>query len=392
MKKNLICLAFGGLGIGITEFVMMGLLPDIARSLQIPIPTAGHLISAYAMGVVVGAPILVLFTGGYPPKKLLMFFMALFTVFNSLSALANSYHLLMITRFLSGLPHGAFFGIGAVVANRIAEEGKKSQAVSIMFAGLTVANLIGVPLGTFIGHHFAWNYTFGLIALIGGITIISIYSWLPELPASPQKGIRQELGLFKHKDVWLTLLIISVGFGGVFCWISYIAPLLINVSGFKPANISYIMALAGLGMCVGNIVGGRLADKYSPVKVTLFVTFVMAIALLLVHYTATFEIAALIMTFITGAVAFAAVPPIQMLIIIFARGSEELAAAASQAAFNIANALGAYLGGLPLIFGYGYTSPELVGVAMSLFGVGIVALLIKSSISGPEVGRLPPPL
>ncbi len=356
----------------------MGLLPDIADNLKISIPMAGHLISAYALGVVVGAPILVLFTGGHPPKKLLIAFMVMFTIFNFLSAFAFNYHTLLLTRFLSGLPHGAFFGVGAVVASRIAEKGKESQAISTMFAGLTVANLIGVPIGTYIGHHLGWNYPFILITLIGIATITSIYFWLPDLEAPVKKSIKQQIVLFKNKSFWLVMLIISIGFGGLFCWISYIAPLLIHVAGFSPSSISYIMALAGLGMCVGNIIGGRIADAYSPVKATLVVLIFMAITLLIIYYTATSQTLSLVMTFVAGAAAFAAVSPVQMLIIVLSKGSEELAAAMSQAAFNTSNALGAYLGGLPLVLGFSYSSPELVGVFMSLFGIATVMVLIKT--------------
>lgn len=377
MKKALFSLAIGGLGIGITEFVIMGLLPDIASNLNITIPEAGHLISAYAMGVVIGAPVLVLIAGNYPPKKLLIFLMLLFTLFNSLSAFATNYHLLLLTRFLSGLPHGAFFGVGAVVASRMAKKGKESQAVAVMFSGLTVANLAGVPLATYIGHHYSWHYTFALIGLVGVLTIISIKLWLPALPAPQNKKVRHELVFFKRLDAWLIILIIAIGFGGLFTWISYIAPLLIEVAHFSPNSVSYIMALAGLGMFVGNIIGGKLSDKYSPNKTAVGLLLAMACSLLVVHYTASSQPITLIMTFITGLFSFALGSPIQMLMINTAKGAEMLAAAVSQASFNIANALGAFLGGLPLVYGASYTSPELVGVAMSVIGAAIAGILLS---------------
>jgi DHA1 family arabinose polymer transporter-like MFS transporter len=376
MKKSLLALMFGGLGIGITEFVMMGLLPDLALNLKISIPQAGYLIAIYAMGVVIGAPLLILATGKYPPKKLLIFLMVLFTVFNASSAFAPDYHLLLLTRFLSGLPHGAFFGVGAVVASRIAEKGKESQAISIMFAGLTFANLAGVPLGTFIGHNYLWRYTFILIALVGIITIASLKAWLPVLKATESKNLKDELAFFSHIDSWLIILIIAIGTGGLFSWISYIAPLLTEVTHFNANLIPYIMALAGLGMVVGNIMGGKLADKYSPVNAVMVLLFVMTVSLVVIHFTAQYKILSLIMTFVTGATSFAIVSPIQMLMINSSKGSEMLASSISQACFNIGNALGAFLGGLPIVFGFAYNTPELVGATMTCLGAMIVGLLI----------------
>lgn len=377
MNKQLFSLTLGGLGIGITEFVIMGLLPDIATGLNISIPTAGHLISAYALGVVVGAPLLVIFAASQPPEKLLTILMIMFTVFNLSSAFAPNYHLLLLTRFLSGLPHGAFFGVGAVVASKIAERGREAVAVSMMFAGLTLANLIGVPIGTYIGHNYSWHYTFILIGLVGLATILAINYWLPEIKPNPKRSIANELSYLKHLDAWLIIAIIAIGTGGLFCWISYIAPMLIYVSKFSHNSISYIMAFAGLGMCVGNLLGGKLADRYKPAIATLIILIIMAMCLILVHFCATNQPLTLVMTFLTGAASFAVIAPIQMLVITSAKGSEMLAAAVSQASFNLANALGAYLGGLPIVFGFGYTSPELIGVMMAFVGAGVVLLLIK---------------
>lgn len=377
MDSRLISLTLGGLGIGITEFVIMGLLPDIASNLHVTIPEAGHFISAYALGVVVGAPLLVAFSNKIQPKKLLILLMMMFTVFNLSSAFANNYYALILTRFLSGLPHGAFFGVGAVVASRIAKPGKESQAVAQMFAGLTVANLIGVPIGTYIGHNFSWHYTFILIALVGMITVFSINKWLPEVPQKSAKNIRSQFSYLKHLNSWLIILIIAIGTGGLFCWISYIAPLLIHVSKFDPNDVSYLMAFAGLGMCVGNFMGGKLSDKFGPAYATCIVLIFMTISLVMVYFLAEYKVATIIMTFVTGMAAFGTAAPIQILVISSAKGSEMLAAAISQASFNLANALGAYLGGLPLVYGFGYTSPELVGIAMAALGIFFALVLIK---------------
>ncbi len=214
MNKRLLSLAIGGFGIGMTEFVMMGILPDIASSLDISIPKAGHFISAYALGVVVGAPLMIAIAGKYPPKKVLMALMLFFTIGNGLSAFAGDYYTLMATRFLSGLPHGAFFGVGAVVAGRLARKGREARAVSMMFAGLTIANIIGVPLGTYIGHHINWRYTFVIVTGIGVITVTALHFWLPFLSAAGSSGFLNELKLFKRLKPWLIVWLTTIGTGG----------------------------------------------------------------------------------------------------------------------------------------------------------------------------------
>lgn len=377
MKKSLITLTLGGLGIGITEFVMMGLLPDIAKDLNISIPQAGHLISSYALGVVVGAPVLVAIAGSYPPKKILLALMVMFTAFNALSAFSPDYITMLAARFLAGLPHGAFFGVGSVVASRIAGKGKEAQAVSLMFAGLTIANVIGVPLGTYIGHHYSWRYTFVIIVIVGLITLLSLKLWMPNLSATKDRDLKKELAFFKLPEAWLIILMIAIGTGGLFSWYSYIAPLLTDVSGFSPDSITYILVLAGLGMLVGNFIGGKLADRFSPAKASVSLLIAMAIALFIVHYISGNQVLSLVITFVTGAVAFALAAPIQMLMINTAKGSEMIAASVSQASFNIGNALGAFLGGLPLAAGYDYTSPVWVGTVMALTGALFAWMLIS---------------
>jgi len=379
INKNLLPLTLGGLGIGITEFVMMGLLPDIAKDLAVTIPEAGHLISAYALGVVIGAPLLVIIAGKYPPKKILIALMVLFTVFNAFSAFAPNFNTLFIARLLSGLPHGAFFGVGSVVASRIAAKGKAAQAISLMFAGLTIANVIGVPLGTFIGHHFSWRFSFAIVVLVGILTLWSLKAWLPALPASENRDLKKELSFFKKQDAWLIIFMISIGTGGLFTWYSYIAPLMTEVAGFSANNVTYILMLAGLGMMAGNFFGGYLADRFSPAKASAALLIVMVVTLVIVHYVSFNPIMALIMTFVTGAVSFALAAPIQMLMITTAKGSEMIAAAVSQASFNIGNALGAYFGGLPLVYGFDYTSPAVVGAMMALVGALFSCWLIKNN-------------
>ena len=376
MKKSLIALSFGGLTIGITEFVMMGLLPDIAADLSVSIPTAGYLISAYALGVVIGAPTLVLMTRNYPPKKILLLLAAMLTLFNALSIIAPNYELLFVSRLLSGLPHGAFFGVGAVVASRLAAKGKEAQAISIMFAGLTLANLIGVPIGTYIGQHFSWRYSFALVAIIGLITFVALIFWMPVLESGKKESIKSQLSFFQNATAWYIILITAIGFGGLFCWISYIAPLLTDISGFASENVSTILILAGFGMVVGNFLGAKLADKYSPAKIILILLLVMALDLSLVLFGSSNQLVSLILVFFTGCISFSVVAPIQMLMIQVSTGAEMIASAALQASFNIGNALGAFLGGIPLVMGYDFTSPNFVGLLMALTGAFITTLLI----------------
>lgn len=377
MKKSLLPLTLGGLGIGTTEFVMMGMLPDVAKEFGTSIPVAGHLISAYALGVVIGAPLLVALSGNYPPKKILTALMVMFTIFNSCSAFAPNHEFLLFSRLLAGLPHGAFFGVGSVVASRLAEKGKQARAISTMFAGLTVANLLTVPLGTYVAHHISWRLTFGIIAAIGLVTLLFIQLWLPKLRAKRSGSIKSQMAFFTKKEAWLIILLTAIGTGGLFAWISYIAPLMTEVSGFSASTVPYVLILAGLGMVVGNVFGGRLADKVAPVKACILLFSAMALALVIIFFVSENKILSLVMTFLTGALSMAIGSPIQILMIKTAREAELLAAAATQAAFNIGNALGAFLGGLPIAWGLGYTSPNIVGTLMACVGVLFAMLLVK---------------
>jgi len=377
IKLSLISLTIGGFCIGMTEFLMMGILPDMSRSLNISIPEAGHLISIYALGVVIGAPLMVGLTSKLPPKKVLMGLMLMVSVFNGLFALANNYHFLMTARLLAGLPHGAFFGIGAVVATKLADPGREARAVSVMFAGLTVANIIGVPLGTYIGHNFSWRYSFLLIAAIALVAAVTVKLWMPVIKANTETSFLESLGIFKKKELLLIIGISAIGTGGMFAWISYIAPLMTEVAGFESNSITLIMIVAGLGMVVGNFVGGRLADRFSPLATTSYLLLSMVVVLFLTTVLAQFKPTAILMTFITGAVGFGMIAPMQMLIVQQAKGAEMLASALLQATSNMANALGAFLGGLPIAAGFSYTSPEYVGAGLAFTGFLFCLMLIR---------------
>ncbi|GAB3414448.1 MFS transporter [Niabella aquatica] len=368
MNKKLFSLALGGLGIGTTEFIVMGLMQDIARSLHISIPMAGYLISAYALGVIVGAPLLVAVSVKYNPKKVLIGLMVLFTFFNGISAAAPDFYSLLFARFFSGLPHGAFFGIGAVVASKMAKAGKQAQAISMMFAGLTVANLAMVPLVTYLGHEYSWRLAFIIVGTIGLITIFFLKMWLPSISMEGQSNIKEELRFFKTKKAWHILLITAVGFGGLFAWFSYISPLMTHVSGFSMKSVSYIMLIAGAGMVAGNLIGGIMADKMAPEKASAVLLIALVIALTGVFLFSDNQVASMLLTFICGALAMAVGSPINILMIRSAEKSAMMGAAFMQAAFNMANSIGAYFGGLPIAFGLGYNYPSFIGALMAFTG------------------------
>jgi len=376
IDKRILPLAIGGLGIGTTEFTVMGLLPDIARTLQITIPETGHLISAYALGVVIGAPILIGYSVKFPPKKVLIALMMIFTLFNALSAVAPDYTTMLIIRFLSGLPHGAFFGVGTVVAARMAGKGKEAFYISLMFTGLTVANLAMVPLVTYIGHTFHWRWYFAIVAVIGLFALLFLKLWLPVLETNEETHFIEELKFLKRKQAWLVLMITAIGFGGLFTWFSYITPLMTLVSGIQESQMAYVMILAGGGMVVGNLVGGYLSDKLSPEKTCALLLFLMMFSLMGVFFLSEYKTISLALTFICGALSMSVAAPINIMMMKAAPKSEMMAAAFMQAAFNCANAMGAFLGGLPLENGYSFNYPSLVGVGMTLIGL-LIALRYK---------------
>ncbi|WP_172954683.1 MFS transporter [Chryseobacterium camelliae] len=371
IDKRIIPLAIGGLGIGTTEFTIMGLLPDMARTLQISIPEAGHLISAYALGVVIGAPFLIGYSVKFPPKKVLMSLMVIFTIFNALSAIAPDYTTMLIIRFLSGLPHGAFFGVGTVMASRMGGKGKEAFYISLMFTGLTVANLAMVPLVTYIGHTFHWRWYFAIVAVIGLIALLFLKLWLPDLRNNQNAHFMEELKFLKGRQAWLVLMITAIGFGGLFTWFSYITPLMTVVAGIKSSQMAYVMVIAGVGMVAGNLGGGVLSDRMSPEKTCSLLLLLMMFSLAGVFFLSQYQNIALVLTFVCGALSMSVAAPINIMMMKAAPKSEMMAAAFMQAAFNIANAMGAFLGGIPLEHGYTFNYPSLVGVVMTGIGLAI---------------------
>lgn len=374
MKKSLIALAFGTLGLGIAEFTMMGILPYVARDLNISIPVAGHFISAYALGVCAGAPMLIV-ARKRPLKHILLVLMALMLVGNLGAAMAPDYWLLLAARFISGLPHGAYFGVASIVAGKLADEGKSSEAVSIMIAGMTVANLFGVPLGTSLSHMLSWRVTFLLVGCWGLIVLYYIWRWVPVIEGLKDTGFKGQFRFLKTPAPWLILGATALGNGGVFCWYSYITPLLTNVSGFSAESVTALMVLAGFGMVVGNLVSGRLSDRYTPGKVGTVVQCMICILLLMIFFLSPNPWCSAILMALCTAGLFAVSSPEQVLIIRVAPGGEMLGGACVQIAFNLGNAIGAYVGGLALSGGYRY--PALAGVPFALVGFVLFAVFYK---------------
>lgn len=374
MKKSLIALAFGTLGLGIAEFTMMGILPYVASDLNISIPTAGHLISAYALGVCCGAPILLL-ARKRPLKQTLLMLMALMTLGNLCASVAPNYWVLLAGRFISGLPHGAYFGVASIVAGKLADEGKGSEAVSIMIAGMTVANLFGVPLGTSLSHLLSWRVTFLFVGIWGVIVLYYIWKWVPAVSGLKDTGFKGQFRFLKKPAPWLILGATALGNGGVFCWYSYINPLLTDVSGFSAESITSLMVLAGFGMVVGNLVSGRMSDRYTPGLVGTVVQGGICVTLLLIFFLSPYPFwSALLMTLCTAGL-FAVSSPEQVLIIRVAPGGEMLGGACVQMAFNLGNAIGAYVGGLAV--GYGYQYPAMFGVPFALFGFSLFLVFLR---------------
>ncbi len=376
MPLALLALAVGAFGIGTTEFVMMGLLPEVANDLDISIPTAGHLVSAYALGVVIGAPLLAAVTARMPRRTVLIGLMALFVAGNALSAFAPTYDWLVAARFLSGLPHGAFFGVGAVVATGMVAPERKARSVSLMFLGLTMANVAGVPVATLMGQHLGWRATFLGVSTIGLAAMAALALLIPRgeaHAAAPPAGLRGELAALRSLPVWLALGTTVAGFGALFAAYSYITPMLTDAAGYADASVTLLLALFGVGATVGNLLGGRLADH--SMRRTLFgglLSLAAVLALFPLLMTTAWS-AALAVTLL-GMAAFVTGSPLNLMVMEKASSAPSLASSANQAAFNLANAGGAWVGGLALAAGFGVTSPALVGSALAVLGLGVASV------------------
>ncbi|MED7819452.1 MULTISPECIES: MFS transporter [unclassified Francisella] len=377
MKKSLIPLMLGALTIGITEFIMMGILPQISQYFQVSIPQAGHLISIYALGVIIGAPALVLFSKKLSPRSLLIALSIMIALFNSLSIFSTSYDFLMVTRFLSGLPHGAFFGVGAIVAMEVADRGKQSLAIALMFTGLTIANIIGVPLATHLVLITSWQAAFVIVGLIGIATTITTILWIPHVDLNKEESNNNTstLKVMMRLDTWLAFGVVSLAFAGLFAWYSYISPMMINITHISENSIPYVLFFVGLGMFSGNIYGGRLTDNVGALNATIASLIGLLIVLLLAYLLIDYKFISVVLSFGIGFFAFGLAPSIQTLLIKVFKGAEMFGSAVSQAGFNIANALGAFLGGLPIAYGFAYSSSIISGIILSLIGAGLLFIL-----------------
>lgn len=371
MKKSLVSLAFGTFALGIAEFGMMGILNDIATDLSISIEKAGHLISAYSAGVAVGAPAL-LFLRRLPLRRLMLLLAAIITVGNTLVAVSPGYVFLLIARFISGLPHGAYFGAGAIVCARLADSGRGASAVAVLISGMTVANLVGVPGFTFICQLLSWRVPFAIVALAGLAAFIAMRCWIPVLAPLPDTGMKGQFRFLANIRPWLIYIGVFCGQAGVYTWLSYISPIMIKVTGFPEMSMSWIMILVGAGMVVGNIVAGKLADRYSLTLVPAVIATLIVVVMSAIYFLAPYKLPSLALAFIAAGLLFGIGGPLQFLITRYSKGGEMLGGAGIQIAFNVSNAMAAALGGLAIRAGFGLASPALVGVPFAV--IGAVAL------------------
>lgn len=367
VRRALLALAVAGFAIGTGEFVMLGLLPQVAADLSVSIPRAGELIAAYALGVVVGAPLLTAATVRHRRKRVLVTLLSVFALGNLASAVAPDFDVALLARFVTGLPHGAFFGVGAVLAGRMVTPDRRTAAMSVMFSGLTVANIVGVPATTLLGQHTSWRLVYATVALIAVLGVGLIARFAPDSPGEPG-GLRGELATFKQKQVWLTLSVAMLGGGGMFATFSYITPMMTQVAGFTASGVTLLLVLFGLGMTAGNLVGARLADRalLPTLLGALVLELVVAVAFV---FGAHNQPASAVLVFLFPAAALATLPALQSRVIALAGGAPNLAAAAIQAAFNVANSLGAYFGGVVIAAGFGYTSPNVVAAVLVTLGL-----------------------
>lgn len=366
-------LAMGGVGIGVTEFTMMGLLKEVELGLNISTPEAGHLISAYALGVVIGAPLLAAVGAKLPRKYLAMGLMLFFTLANLTSYIAPDYGTMLVSRFAAGLPHGAFFGVAAVIAASLVAPTKRGWAISMVMSGLAISNVVGVPFATWLGQTFGWRLLFVLVGMIGFATLACLWKYVPFEKAHADASIRRELGALKRLQVWLAILIGIVGFGGFFATYTYIAHTMTSVAGIPASLLPVVVALYGLGMVAGNVVGGRIADK--SVMGTIYCVLPgIAVALVVYAIAAHWPWSALIMVFVVGAAGSLLIPALQTRLLDASPDAPSLASSLNHAALNVANALGAFLGGLVIAWGWGYVAPALVGAVLAVLGLGVAML------------------
>ncbi|MFC4563771.1 MFS transporter [Nocardiopsis mangrovi] len=363
MPLALWALAIGAFAIGTTEFVVAGVLPEVADGFGVSLSAAGHMATVYAMGVFIGAPLMTVLGARVERKRMLAALMALFVIGNTITAAAPAYSLLLTGRVVASFTHGAFFGIGAVVAAGLVAPHRRAGAIAFMFTGLTLANVVGVPVGTLLGQHMGWRATFAAVAVLGAIGLAGVLALVPRGPKPEQASIRPELAALRNPQVLLAMAMTVLGFGGLFVSITYVAPMMTDIAGFGTSAVTWLLVLLGLGMVVGNALGGRLTDT-APVA-TLYVSLgALSLTLLAFTWGAHSMVASAVLLFLIGASAFATVAPLQIRVMNKAAAAPTLASALNIGFFNLGNAIGAWLGGLAISLGWGLTSPNWIGALL----------------------------
>jgi len=370
LSLPLFALAVAAFGIGTTEFVIMGLLPDVARDLGVTIPAAGMLVTGYALGVTIGAPIVAIATANMPRRAALLSLIGLFIIGNVLCALSPNYTVLMLARVVTAFCHGAFFGIGSVVAAGLVAPNRRAQAIALMFAGLTLANVLGVPFGTALGQQLGWRSTFWAVTVIGVLAAIALALWLPKKIEMQKTSLLQEFAVLKDKQVLMVLAISALASASLFSVFTYITPILEDVTGLTPHAVTLVLLVFGLGLTVGSALGGKLADWRLMQSL---IGFLVALAIVLTVFTLTMRtpLPAVITIFIWGVLAFAIVPPLQMLVVERASAAPNLASTLNQGAFNLGNASGAWFGGMAISAGFQLTTLPYVGVVVVVAALGL---------------------
>ncbi len=393
MPPSIFALALATFAIGTTEFVIMGILPDVARSLSVSLPSAGMLVSGYALGVAAGAPMLALLTSRMPRKRALLFLLAIFIVGNVGCALAPNYIYLMIARVVTSFAHGAFFGIGSVLAASLVAPDRRASAIALMFTGLALANVLGVPIGSFIGHVSGWRATFWAVTAVGVAAMAAMVVLLPARDEHGAIDLRRELRVLANMQVWLALAMTVLGFGGVFVVFTYIAPILEQASSYTPAMISLALTVFGLGLSIGNVVGGKLADR-GELRALLGILLALVVVMLLFTYTMHHRVMAAFTLFFWGITAFATVPCLQMQVLRQSAMAPNLAATLNIGAFNVGNALGAWLGGVTISSGAPLHVLPLVAAMMTVAAICVTVLAMRhdeqaSALYGePRAGKV----
>ncbi|EAA9320144.1 MFS transporter AraJ [Salmonella enterica] len=387
MKKVIFSLALGTFGLGMAEFGIMGVLTELARDVGITIPAAGHMISFYAFGVVLGAPVMALFSSRFSLKHILLFLVMLCVMGNAIFTFSSSYLMLAVGRLVSGFPHGAFFGVGAIVLSKIIRPGKVTAAVAGMVSGMTVANLVGIPVGTYLSQEFSWRYTFLLIAVFNIAVLTAIFFWVPDIRDKAQGSLREQFHFLRSPTPWLIFAATMFGNAGVFAWFSYIKPFMMYISGFSETSMTFIMMLVGLGMVLGNLLSGKLSGRYTPLRIAVVTDLVIVLSLMALFFFSGYKTASLTFAFICCAGLFALSAPLQILLLQNAKGGELLGAAGGQIAFNLGSAIGAWCGGLMLTLGFTYHYVALPAALLSFSAMS--SLLVYGRLKHKQLSVTP---